>query len=165
MTSIRVRPRFKLTIDIPMAEIQQEFYDQMKAENSPCTGHIVPGFITLKIPTNDRHFWSPQLTLTLEKENESTLVRGLYGPNPTVWAIFTMGFGAVAILGLFALILGLVQVTMADNPWGLWVLPGLAIVAFLLYFGSQAGQKLGVEQTFQIHGFVEKVLKEKIHIT
>ena len=164
MTSVRIRPRFRLHSSESIANIQQNIHDKLKVDGSPCIGVIVPGFITLKIPTLERHFWSPQLTLTLEKEDDKTLIRGLYGPNPTVWAIFTMGYGATGILALFAAVLGLSQLTLKSSPWGLWILPGLVVVAAILYFASQTGQKLGVEQTFTIHHFLEESLGEKIHI-
>ena len=164
MTSIRIRPRFRLYSDKAIADIQQKIHDGLKDGDHPCTGVIVPGFITLKIIQKERHFWSPQLTLNLEEEEGKTLIRGLYGPNPTVWAIFTLGYGACGILSLFAAVLGLSQLTLGTSAWGLWVLPGLAGLALILYFASQAGQKLGVEQTFAIHHFLEGVLGERIKI-
>ncbi len=164
MTSARIRPRFRITTDLSIAEVQQTIHNKLNEEGSPCIGVIVPGFITLKIPSRQRHFWSPQLTLHIEKEDDKTLIRGLYGPNPTVWAIFTLGFGATAILGLFALVLGLSQITLNYNPWAIWLLPGLGIVAIILYLASQTGQKLGVEQTFEIHHFFQESLGVKVHI-
>ena len=164
MTSVRIRPRFRVHKELPISSVLKNIETEAMA-NKDCHCTVSHHHINIKIPAANRHFWSPELSLSLEKEEENkTLIRGLYGPNPTVWGMFTLGYGALGVLGLFALILGLSQLTLNSYAWGLWVLAGVGTLATLLYFFSQAGQKLGVEQTFTIHHFLEKALEEKIHI-
>ena len=94
MTSIRIRPRFKAESDVSPEKIQSEVRDQVNKPTSPCNGVFITDFITLKIKPKDLHFWSPQLTLSFSEEEGKTIIRGLYGPNPTIWTIIALGYGA-----------------------------------------------------------------------
>ncbi len=165
MTSVRIRPRFKHQIPMKSRDIQMLIQEKLKVENPICSAKQLPGYTVLKIPTKNRHFWSPELSLSFEDGENETEVRGLYGPNPTVWAVFFFGYGALGILGLFASIYGLVKVTLSGDWTIMWSLPILAILAVVLYFIAQFGQKLGVEQTFDIHHFYEEAVGVKVSIS
>ena len=166
MTSIRIRPRFKDVYSITPQEVEQQVREHLKLPDCPCIAKIIPGFIVLNVLPKNQHFWSPQLSLSFEKDEESdkTIIRGLYGPNPTVWAIFTFGYGAISILALFLGFYGFSQYSLGQDASILWSLPVLAIAAVVLYFVAQFGQKLGVEQTFTLHHFFEESVGHRIHI-
>ena len=166
MTSIRIRPRFKDTYSITPADVEQLVRNRLKDRDCPCIAKIIPGFIVLHVLPKDQHFWSPQLSLSFEKDEKSdkTIIRGLYGPNPTVWAIFTFGYGAVSILAFFLGFYGFSQYSLGQEASVLWSLPVLALAAAMLYLVAQFGQKLGVEQTFTLHHFFEESVGHRIHI-
>ena len=165
MSSLRIRPRFQQTLDSTPAQFQQAVKAQLEKPNARCVGTVIPDFIILKIPQGERHFWSPQLSLSLEEEQGKTLIRGLYGPNPSVWAIFFFGYAALGILGLFAAIIGFSRMSLGLDAQILWLLPLFAGIALALYLGAQAGQKVGAAQMFTLHHFLEEVtgLQVKIH--
>ena len=165
MSSLRIRPRFQQTLDSTPAQFQQAVKAQLEKPNARCVGTVIPDFIILKIPQGERHFWSPQLSLSLEEEQGKTLIRGLYGPNPSVWAIFFFGYAALGILGLFAAIIGFSRMSLGLDAQILWLLPLFAGIALALYLGAQAGQKVGAAQMFTLHHFLEEVtgLQAKIH--
>ena len=166
MTSIRIRPRFKASTTLTPEEVVTLVREHMATLDCGCAATINPGYIVLRIAPKERHFWSPQLTLSFQVEEEggSTIIRGLYGPNPTVWAIFAFGYGAVGILSLFIGLYGLSQYTLDQKATLLWALVPLAIAAIILYLVAQFGQKLGAEQTFQLHHFFEESLGKRIHL-
>jgi hypothetical protein len=166
MTSIRIRPRFKDSYNLTPEELQDLVRTRLKEPNCPCIGKIMPGFITLYILPKEQHFWSPQLSLSFEKDEDSdrTIIRGLYGPNPTVWAVFTLGYAAISILALFIGFYGFSQYSLGHDCAILWSLPVLAGLAAILYVVAQFGQKLGVEQTFTLHHFFEETVEHRIHI-
>jgi hypothetical protein len=165
MTSIRIRPRFKVQSDIPSKKIQLDIKNQLDKSSSPCTGIFLVDFITLKIKPQDLHFWSTQLTLSFSEKEEKTVIRGLYGPNPTIWTIIALGYGATGVLGFFSLFFGLSLWSLDKDPWVLWITAIMGVFAFVLYLISQFGQKLGVEQTFRIHQLLEDSINQQIHIT
>lgn len=160
MTSIRIRPRLKDVYSITPEEVEEHVREHLKTPDCPCNAKITHGFIVLNILPQEQHFWSPQLSLSFEKNEESdkTIIRGLYEPNPTVWAIFTFGYGAISILALFLGFYGFSQYSLGHYATIIWSLPILAISAAGLYFVAQFGQKIGVEQTFTLHHFFEELV-------
>lgn len=166
MTSVHIRPRFKSTYNLTPAEIQSRVMAHIKEPNCMCTAKVIPGFIVLRIKESEKHFWSPQLSLSFEfdEDENKTVIRGLYGPNPTVWAMFTFGYAAIGISALFLGFYGFSKYTLGMNAHALYALPVLALMAALLYLIAQFGQKLGVEQTFTLHHFFEETIGTRIHI-
>jgi hypothetical protein len=165
MTSFRIRPRFKVCSDKSPIEIQQRIEARLQSHPEDCTGMLIPNYFTLKIPYEQRHFWSPQLSLHLEEEEGQTVIRGLYGPHPNIWALFTFGYAAVGLLTLFMMMISLSKWSLGKSAMELWTLPFFILITIILYLSSQVGQKLGVEETFTIHHFLEKALEQKIHIS
>jgi len=132
-----------------------------------CSGEILKDFIVLNIRPDEQHFWSPQLSLSFEPDEEDkifTIIRGLYGPNPTVWAFFTYGYAALAIIGTFLGMYGFSQYSLGQDAVILWAVPILALAAFTLYMVAQFGQKIGAEQMFTLHHFFEGSIGHRIHI-
>jgi len=165
MTSFRIRPRFQVTVPNTPTQVEEGFKIRLAQPACPCIGRVIPGHTVLKIPAESQHYWSPQLDLSIEPHEEGTLIRGLYGPNPSVWFMFAFGYGAVAILGMFIAIIGFSQVSLGNNAPVLWALPVLGGIAIGLYIASQIGQKLGAEQTFTLHHFFEETIHARVHIT
>ena len=164
MTSFRIRPRFKIISEKTPEQILEAFRLALKNKDCACKGVAIPGHITLMVKPEEIHYWSPQLQLTLEDNDESTEIRGLYGPSPQVWTLFALSYLAIGILFLFISIIGFSRLSLDLNAPILWVLPVLAAVAILLYISSQLGQKLGAEQTFTLHHFLEDILGKKVRI-
>jgi uncharacterized membrane protein len=109
--------------------------------------------------------WSPQLDLSFEQERETVIVRGLYGPKPTLWVLFFFGYAIIGLLILFLGIWGFSVWTLGGDATILWVIPGLGVAALILYLVSQAGQKLGAQQMFEIHHFYEGITKDRIIVS
>lgn len=131
------------------------------------TGLVSENYAVIKIPPTERHYWSPQLTLTIEpyEEKKAIFVRGLYGPKPSVWAVFFMSYAALCVISLFVGVYGLSQIMLEKPAPILWVIPALGGVALILYLIAQAGQKVGAEQMFRIHHFYEELFDDKIKIS
>jgi hypothetical protein len=132
-----------------------------------CSAKILPDFIVLNIRQQDKHFWSPQLSISFEPDEddpEFTVIRGLYGPNPTVWALFTYGYAAIGIIATFLGMYGFSQYSLGQDATILWALPILALMALVLYIIAQFGQKIGAEQMFTLHHFFEDSIGHRIHV-
>ena len=164
MTSFRIRPRFEKSVQTPQAQLEKRIQENLQNPDCPITGVVAPGHIFLKVRQEDRHFWSPELHLSLETEEEGTLIRGLYGPHPVVWFYFLMGYTALAVSSLFVSIIGMSRLSLGLSAHILWLLIVFGLVTLLMYVASQTGQKLGAEQTFRIHHCFEEMLGEPIHI-
>lgn len=166
MSSLRIRPRFRE--ELPLST--QEYTEKLKRAldgSKGFTGLVSDNYAVIKIPKEERHYWSPQLALTIEPfdERKAVFVRGLYGPKPSVWAVFFMAYAAIGVLALFVGVYGLSQIMLEKPAPILWAIPGFGAVALILYLVAQAGQKVGAEQMFRIHHFYEGLFQDKVKIS
>lgn len=162
MSSLRIRPRFKETVVGTTKDYLASIKEAID-HNKEFTGLVSEQYCVIKICLEERHYWSPQLTLTLEETSEGNLeIRGLYGPKPSVWAVFFMSYAALGVLSLFAGVFGLSQIMLEKPAPILWAIPIMGTVALALYLIAQGGQKVGAEQMFRIHHFYEQVIKHRV---
>lgn len=166
MSSLHIRPRFKEAYNLKPEEVEELVRQHLISLDCGCSAKILPGFIVLNIRPQDQHFWSPQLSLSfeLDEDGERTVIRGLYGPNPTVWAFFTYGYAALGILAMFLGMYGFSQYSLGQEASILWSLPVLAVAALVLYVVAQFGQKIGAEQMFTLHHFFEDSIGHRVHV-
>jgi hypothetical protein len=152
----KLRPRFKIQTGDSVNEVISRIEHALQDEQARCTGYVHHNYITLAMPIPERHYWSPQLTLTIDTEEEVTTIRGVYGPRPAVWTMFVLFY---AILGLAIMILGTVGLSymMLDKPADiLWWVPILSLIFLSLYLVSYFGQKMAHNQTKILHLFFQE---------
>lgn len=167
MSSVHFRPRFKAKYNMKPEEVRELVQKHMAELDCGCSAKTLKNFIVLTIRPEERHFWSPQLSLSFEEDEEDdsfTIIRGLYGPNPTVWAFFTYGYAALGILATFLGMYGFSKYSLGQEATILWSLPVLAALALILYLVAQFGQKIGAEQMFTLHHFFEDSVGHRIHV-
>jgi hypothetical protein len=164
MSSFRVRPRFKHFSSDSKEEVEKRLVTALANCQNNCVAVHLPGHMYIKIPLEERHFWSPQLHVTFEESDGGTIIRGLYGPNPTVWAIFFFGYVALGLIFFFAGMWGLSRLSLGMSYDVLWVLPITAVLAIMLYIIAQTGQKIGAEQMYRLHLFYEGSVGDKVHV-
>jgi len=151
-----VRPRFEIQTQQEMEAITAAIKTALDRERAPCKGQVNPGYITLYLPLEEQHYWSPHLTIMLEEEGEGVLLRGVYGPRPAVWTMFVffyalIGFGIVVIS-----IIGLSNRSLGGSGTILWLLPVLVLVVSSLYLVAYLGKQLGHDQMVTLHHFFEE---------
>lgn len=165
MTSFRIRPRFRFTTKSTPEQIKQEMQEKLKTTHESFTFKSVKGHFIVRIKGEEQHYWSPHLHIVFEKMSDgNTLIRGLYGPNPNVWTFFALFYGSVILSILFVSIYEGCQYNLGIISSFSWTIPILLGIGMLLYLISQFGQKLGAEQTFALHHFLEDSLHQHIDI-
>lgn len=159
MSSLGFRPHFSQELDLDPETAQQRIIKKIEEAADACELKCFPGFVTLRIPEVDRHFWSPRLTLSLERTPRGrTHVVGTYGPNANLWALFLYGWLITASVLLFSGILAGVQLALGYPAWGLWIFCPFALAAIGLYIAARMGQKLGASQTHRLHHLYEEAM-------
>lgn len=164
MPTIAVRPRFKKQCACIPADVEKRIQEKLNAPESPCVGHFVEGYIVLKIPAKDRHFWSPQLSVSFENEEGTTIIRGLYGPDPAIWAFFFYGRAVVGIIAMMIAIAGLSEWWLHDDLTYFALLPLCLIAAAALWAIARFGRKIGEPQTLILHHFFEDAVGAHVEI-
>jgi hypothetical protein len=163
MSSFKLRPRIKVELDKSSNEIGELFKSGIENSND-VIGTVAKQFIILKIPQEDRHFWSPQLTITIEDIESHSVVRGLYGPKQTVWAMFAFAYGTLAMLFSIVFLWASIDWQLNDDISLYYYLPVILVLAIITYFIAQFGQKLGAEQMFTLHHFFQDTIKENVKV-
>lgn len=164
MSSFKLRPRFKHTVIAMQEELEKDLLKGIKQKEETFVFNYLPGHLYIKIHPDHQHFWSPQLHLSFEQDEDQVIIRGLYGPNPTVWAIFFFGYVILGLLTLFIGMWGLTKWSLGMDYTVLWVIPILGIIALALYFSAQAGQKLGAQQMYDIHHVYEELTGNHVKV-
>lgn len=153
-----VRPRFKIETTLSIHEFEQKVNHQLALPNAPCTGRMHNNYGSFFIHKKDQHYWSPQLTLTLEEQEGKTILRGLYGPKPAVWTMFVFFYAAIGFMTLVLTIIGFGLKSLNKGTTVLWFIPVLLAVFLSLYLVAYFGKQKGHDQIFIIHEFIKKVL-------
>ena len=158
-----LRPRFQLVVDLPASEARERIGEGLAGAGEDVIGDVYSDHIELNIPTEDRHFWSPQLKLVFYEESEGrALVDGRFGPNPNLWTLFLAAYVFFLMIGFAGLMIGTSQWGLGQTPSGLY----LSLVGGVGFFGvfviSRIGQRLAAEQMDLLGRFVRQRFSEAI---
>ncbi|MCB9245573.1 MAG: hypothetical protein H6606_04010 [Flavobacteriales bacterium] len=162
--SIRVRPRFRFYVKQSAKEIEDLFRAKLREESNSYEGQVLNDYIVIRVIQQEQHYWSPQLSVSLSQEDDRTLVRGLYGPNPAVWLLFTFIHIATSVAAVFISIIGFSNMSLGLSSMILWIIPILGLISLIMYLVARAGRKLGESQLIDLHHFFEEHIGEKIFI-
>ena len=165
MSSFLVRPRFSQTLELDPDSVRERILAHVAESGTRFEVKTFPDFICVRIPLEERKFWSPRLNLSLEPSADGrTVVHGIYGPNASFWSFYLYAGLITGSLALFSSILGFCQRKLGMTPWGLWVF-GVSLAAGLaLYLMAQIGQKFAAQQTFRLHQAYEAALGTSVAI-
>lgn len=165
MSSFGIRPGFTQLLNLSVEEVRSRIVEEVESEPGRCEVKSFPGFVCLRIPENERHFWSPRLNLSLDVTEEGTTkIQGTYGPNANMWGLFLYGFLAIGTLTMISGVLGFCQWKIGHQPWGLWIFFGVLGLGIGLYLLAQFGQKMGAQQTFRLHQIYEAAIGTMVEI-
>lgn len=157
---IVLRPRFKMEINENNESILKRF-EATRNDKSEFITTRVDNHIFIKFPKEKQHFWSPQLHLEIDYAEEgSSLLHGLYGPNPTVWTMFMflhfMVAGLFIAFGIWAYTNWRLNTEFAVQ---LSIMFLMILIWFVLYFAGRIGRDTSKKDMFMLRDFMNKTLK------
>jgi hypothetical protein len=156
---IVLRPRFKFDINQINETLLKEF-EKQKNKQSHFIITRIDDHVFIKFPKDKQHYWSPQLHLEInEKDENSSTVHGLFGPNPTVWTFFMFLHFIVAGLFIAFSIWTFTNITLNDSYAIPLFLALLTILFwFTLYFIGRMGKVKGKPEMILLYNFMQKHL-------
>ena len=157
LASLRMRPRFEGVVDAPAEEVQARLRRAVEAQDR-FRGRVYDTSAVLKVSEEERHFWSPQLHLSMEPSGTRTEVLGLFSPHPTVWSAFLAAYLAIAFSGIMGVTIGASQWLLDTTPWALWAGPASIVLTVAVYLAARLGRRLGHGQTLDLYRFVKEAL-------
>lgn len=156
---MEMRPRFQLEIPLPPADVHTRLESKLACGGCPCRAKVLGNHVEVTIREDLRHFWSPHLSLELQESPAGSVLLGLFGPSPNVWTMFLAAYAFLVLTSFFAGILGLVQLSLGEPPWGLWLAAGSLLGCAIPYAGSLVGRRLAAEQMELLRCFLEESLQ------
>jgi hypothetical protein len=97
---VSLRMRFYKDVNEDISQILDKFEKNKKSRPENVVLKMADNHIWMHIIGKDRQYFSPVLHLELEeKEINTTHIRGLFGPNPTLWTMFM--FLHFVVAGIF----------------------------------------------------------------
>ena len=158
-----IRPRFTLTSNASIEAICSRYKAILITKQKPFEGKVRHGYISI-IPTEvQRHYWSPHLSIVVEQSEEDenvTLLKGLYGPSPSVWTMFVFFYAIITLVTVIVTIIGFANLSIDESGKILWALPFLIILILSIYVTSYFGQLKGKDQIEEINHFFLTILED-----
>lgn len=160
---IRLRLRFYKDVQENIDVVRQKFEDYKVNCTEDCHLKTKHNHIWMNMPEKKREYWSPHLHLELEpKEDGSTHIRGLFGPEPTLWTLFMfLHFMVAGIFIIFSTIAYSNYVLKQPTGIDLFVMFLMVIVWFLLYFIARQIRFKGNGQMNELEGKFLEILELK----
>lgn len=156
---IVLRPRFKIEIDKSNDNALEAFVSKKQAQKDFIVSRV-DDHVFIRLPKSKQHFWSPQLHLEINKKDDNTsFLNGLYGPNPTVWTMFM--FLHFLVAGLF-IVFGIWAYTNWSLNHTFWLqitfMGLMVIIWFALYFAGRMGKRKGKPEMQELCNFMKDTL-------
>ncbi len=155
----RMRPRFEVVVSCPSQAAADRLSAALEQVDAPCRGRVFGGHAVLYVLDREERVWSPFLSLDLVGHPEGTLVRGLFGPKPSVWSLFMAAYAICGFLAVFASGFAFAQWSIGKPPWALAVFPLAALGALATYALARYGQQRGRDQMDRLRGFLDDALR------
>lgn len=160
--TIRLRLRFYKDVEENIETLQEKFknYSKNSLDNikiNVCENHIWFYIIGIK-----KHYWSPHLQLELEPKNENeTHIRGLFGPDQTLWTFFMfLHFIIAGIFTIFGMIAYSNYTLKQSYIMDVVVMVIMIVVWFLLYFIAKQIRFKGNGQMNELESLFLKIIEK-----
>jgi hypothetical protein len=158
--TIRLRLRFYKDVKETVDVVRQKFLDYKAICPKEYWIKVIDNHIFLHIVGEKKHYYSPHLHLELEEHNESgTHIRGLFGPDQTLWTLFM--FLHFVVAGIFTTF-GIMAYTnyIIKKPL---LMDGIlmflmVIVWFLLYVIAKQIRESGNDQMNELEELFEVIV-------
>ena len=157
---IVLRPRFKFDVET-LNETLLHGFEEQKDKQSDFIVTRIDDHVFIRFPKNEQHYWSPQLHLEINKKDEnSSTIYGLFGPNPTIWTMFMFLHFVVAGLFIAFGIWAYTNMTL-DKSYAiqLFLTFLMVLIWFTLYFIGRMGKSRGTPEMYKLHAFMRDTLR------
>lgn len=160
MAEVKVRPRIREEVSLKPDEVRKILIANEQFHLEDFTFSKRHNHCTIDIHPNHQHYWSPHASFNLEETEEGTIIRGIVGPKPNLWATFMVlylstiaGFTITAVIGSGMLSIG-------KSGTLLYVSPIFLVMFLVSYVASQIWKNKAASQTQQIKNLIKEALSK-----
>lgn len=160
-SEFHLRPRFTIELSKDDDIIIESFKSVFLSNKYNYLGKIVDGHIFISVAKKDEHFWSPQLHLEIVSQENTTLLKGLFGPKPQVWTMFMFVHFVIGISFIGMIVLLYTKISLDENfIYPLVLVIFLPLIWVILYLLGNIGKDRGKKQMKELHDFMIEVIEE-----
>ena len=158
MSEFKFRPRFKIETQLTTEQAEEKIIARFKAPHNFVTSQV-KGHYIVQFPEQIRQYWSPQMDISVyyDEYTETTQIRCLLAPAPTVWTMFIFLYSFAGFGIMFGLIIGSSQYTLDQDPLGFWMALGSFIVMAALFAIAQFGKRITIEEMRDLRDFIYEI--------
>lgn len=164
LDSIRSRPRFKMFSDISRENYTQLLKKFLAERKDDFSGNINNEAAIITVKTPEDHYWKPCLALRTEidKEENKTVIRGIFGPTAAVWTFFMFLNFMFGILWMVFITIWFVerQIKSNDYPWALSASFAVLFCLMLTFLAARIGKLKARKEMQQLREFAEASLRD-----
>ncbi len=158
----RMRPRFTLELDCRAEHVMAALRDDTSRLERHIEGEFSERHGVLRLLDADRQFWSTHLGLTVEDAGKTpegelrpTRVLGVFSPQPEIWTAYVFAIGILTLIGVFGVMMAIVQLTLGGWPWALVASLIAVLVGALLYTSTLVGQGLAAGEMYELRRYLD----------
>lgn len=160
MSVAQMRPTFWFETRLSDDDIMKCIRSSVAKCADEYQGRFTSHHAMISIDESKRHFWSPWLHLEIRNDSTERLVFGRFSPHPSIWTGIMFSYLSISVLVFFALMFGVSQQMAGEMPWAYYVIPGLLVLAVLIWFASKAGQKMAQSEMARMKLKIQECLGE-----
>ena len=160
LNPIRTRPRFKLETDLSKEDFELNLKTELQ-KNTEIQGNINKEVASIWVKTQHNEFWKPYLSLRIEKEENQTVIRGIFGPSSAVWTFFMFFYFIFGITFMVFISIWCVtkQIKSSDFPWAIYLAIFSIICLAFTFIATKIGQQKAKKEMEQLRDFAENALE------
>ncbi len=155
---VRLRLRFYKDLDENIQTISRKFetYSEKK-----CVLKLKGNHIWMNVTADKKAYWSPHLHIELEKTTENTThIRGLFGPDPTLWTFFMfLHFMIAGVFLIFSMIAYSDFTLKNSTQTDLLIMMVMVFLWFLLYVIAKNIREKGADQMDELEQQFLKIIE------
>ena len=158
---ITLRLRFQKESKENSSSILLKFENYSNQKSDDFTIKTSDNHIWLDIVPSKRKYWTPHLHLELEPKSDSeTHIRGLYGPDPTLWTFFMfLHFIIAGIFLIFCAIAYSDYILKNSITLDLIIITLMTFFWFFLYYLAKSIRKKGHPQMNELENYFNTILE------
>jgi len=158
MSELTFRPRFRIETSLSCQEVEELIDTKLKSDNPESFGSShIKGHIILSIHPSKKHFWSPQMDISIREDDDEpgvTIIRCLLAPAPVVWTMFMFFYALAGFGALVGFMIASSQYSLDKDMWGIWMGCGFLLLGIVLFMVAQGGKKLSKEEMYTLRHFI-----------
>jgi len=164
-TPLDLRPKCKIIdIDLSKKEVLNKIQSNLVQGNDIAVGFLdtEDNHIELKIPTSQRHYWSPKMNIWVDEDKNGTSLSCVVGPNTNIWNVFMIFYIIALSITTIGIVIGFYQKFNHETPYFFWAAPIGLLFLLGINFAARIGQYWGETQVKQLKGFISMCIDKKI---